>query len=43
MELKTKRTDASVDTFLAALDSDARRADCELVSELIQRGVEATT
>ena len=36
MELKTKLTDASVDAFLATLDSDARRADSGIVSELMQ-------
>ncbi len=36
MELKTKLTDASVEAFLAALESDARRADCAIVSELMQ-------
>ena len=41
MELKTKLTDASVDAFLAALESDARRADCAIVSELMQEATGA--
>ncbi|MBB6052962.1 DUF1801 domain-containing protein [Armatimonas rosea] len=36
MELKTKVSDASVDAFLATLDSELRRADSEVVSELMQ-------
>ena len=41
MELKTKLTDTSVDAFLALLDSDARRADSEIVSELMQEATGA--
>lgn len=41
MELKTKLTDASVDAFLATLDNDMRRADSEIVSELMQEATGA--
>jgi Domain of unknown function (DU1801) len=35
MELKTKLTDASVAEFLATVDNEARRADCETLTTLM--------
>jgi hypothetical protein len=34
-ENKTKQTDASVDNYLAAIDDEARRKDCEALAELM--------
>lgn len=36
-EAKTRPTDASVDTYLAAIASEERRADCRLLIELMRR------
>lgn len=36
MELKTKLTDASVAEFLATVDNEARRADCDTLTALMQ-------
>ncbi len=36
-ELKTQRTDASVDDFLANIDDEKRREDCRTVARLMQR------
>lgn len=36
-ENKTKPTDASVDDFIAAVENDARRADAEIVLEMMRR------
>ena len=36
MELKTKLTDASVAEFLATVDNETRRADCETLTTLMQ-------
>ena len=36
-ELKTKPTDVAVRDHLAAIEDDARRADCEALSELMTR------
>ncbi len=33
---KTTETDASVDAFLAAIDGDARRAECQTVCDLMR-------
>jgi hypothetical protein len=36
MELKTKLTDASVAEFLATVDNETRRADCDTLTALMQ-------
>ena len=36
-EAKTKKTKASVATFLAKIDDPARRADCNTIAEMMQR------
>ena len=36
-EAKTRPTDASVDTYLAAIASEERRADCRVLVDLMQR------
>ena len=36
-ENKTKATDASVEDYLAAIDDEARRKDCEAVADLMAR------
>jgi len=36
-ELKTKPTGASVDAYLAAIEDDGRRADCEQLREIMER------
>lgn len=36
-EAKTKKTKASVGTFLAKIDDPARRADCNTIAEMMQR------
>ncbi|MBL8549302.1 MAG: DUF1801 domain-containing protein [Hyphomonadaceae bacterium] len=38
-ELKTKRTKESVSEFIAAVESDARRADAKVVAKLMQEVV----
>jgi hypothetical protein len=36
-ESKTKATNASVEKYLAAIEDDARRADCRALSELMRK------
>jgi hypothetical protein len=36
-ENKTKQTDASVDSYLAAIEDEARRQDCEALVKLMKR------
>jgi len=40
-ELKTKETTASVPAYLAAIEDPLRRADCEVISALMQRVTQA--
>lgn len=40
-ELKTKRTAASVDQFLAAIKDDERRADCLTVAKIMKKATKA--
>lgn len=36
-ELKTRQTDASVETYLAAIDDEQRRADCTALAAMMRR------
>ena len=40
-ELKTKRTDASVDAYLEAIPDDIRRQDCRAVIEIMRKATKA--
>jgi hypothetical protein len=40
-ELKTKRTEESVDAFLAAIEDEGRRNDCHAVVEIMKRATKA--
>lgn len=40
-ELKTTRTDASVETFLSAIANDTRRQDCRTVLEIMKHATKA--
>jgi hypothetical protein len=40
-ELKTKKTDASVDDFIAAIEDEQRRKDCKAVMAIMKRVTKA--
>lgn len=41
-ELKTKKTDASVDDFIAAVEDEQRRKDCKAVMAIMKRVTKAS-